>query len=100
MYEPAVLEPNWPSMRDASADGANEGSAAAVGAAEAGDAANAQPASRQAARPTIGRRSLRWSTVSSRGMGDTPGTAYGACSRSIEISRYHDKPGDCCHDPL
>src|SRR6185312_3668945 len=47
MYEPAVRVPNWLSSFDARAEGANEGSPA-VGAADAGDATNAEPTSTQA----------------------------------------------------
>src|SRR3954452_16637600 len=62
MYEPAVRLPNWLSSFEARAEGANEGSPA-EGAAAAGDATNAEPTSTQAARPTIGRRSFRVSTL-------------------------------------
>src|SRR3954471_110786 len=61
-YEPAVPLPDWPAGCEARAEGANEGSPA-EGAADAGVATNAEPTSTQAARPTIGRRSFRVSTL-------------------------------------
>src|ERR1700760_2994147 len=92
MYEPAVAVPKRLSMLDARAEGAKDASAPVAGAADAGDATNAEPTSMKAARPTIGRRRFRLSTGSSRGVGGTPVPAY-RCSRSIDASRYWHKPG-------
>jgi hypothetical protein len=92
-YEPAVLEPNWASSLLASVDGANDGSTPAPGAADAGDATNAEPTSMKAARPTIGRRSFRLSTCSSHGgLGGTPLQAY----RAPPVLRFLNMPTRGC----